>query len=276
MKVVATMNRLRLLPYVLTLMGVTSLFAPSELKAIDIKVENASVSSVVQLLRTQKCAAISFIEAAQPGTVSLNFERATVSEILSEIVRQDPAYRSETIRGRDVLYPAVPEFQAVVGDVDIQSQPRQAATELYVHLLRNAVPAFSDLVPPVLFGDNRMQIYSDKVTLRPKGRVIEHFVDLLGKDQGLYFEFIEARSGAPSLDFDDVPCTPSPKQALPGRIDTSTLSAEQLKMGRLAVLGTDGRVSVVSGDRVWAAMPLRPHVQSSVTSSKRRPVALAA
>jgi hypothetical protein len=201
------MNCLRLQPFVLTLMGVTSLFAPSELKAIDIKIENASVSSVVQLLRTQECAAISFIEAAQSGTVSLSFERATVAEILSEVVRQDTAYRSETLGGRDVLYPAAPEFQAVVGDVEIQPQPRQAATELYVDLLRNAVPAFSDLVPPVLFGDDRMPIYSDKVTLRSKGRVIEHFVDLLGKDQDLYFAFIEARSGAPSLEFERATCT---------------------------------------------------------------------
>jgi len=176
------------------------------LYGVDIKVDKVPVSMAVEYLRTHECAAISFIDSDQRSVVSLNLRNATVEEVLSKIVAQSSAYRSENIAGREVLYPAAPEFQATVDNVEIQRKPRQEATELYVDLLRRAVPAFPRLVPPVLFGDNRMPIYSDEVTLRPKGRVIEHFVDLLGEDHRLYFKFIEARSGLPSLEFERLSC----------------------------------------------------------------------
>lgn len=176
---------------------------------LDIRVENVSASGVVQLLRTQHCAAVSFIEASQAKALSLDLRQVTVSEVLREIAERDPAYRSETIGARQVLYPATSEFQEVLGPLTIQGQPRQSAAEIYVDVIRKQVSAFSDLVPPVLFGDERHPLYKDAVSLRERGRVIEHFVDLLGKDQSLYFEFIEARSGLPSLAFGRVPCAGS-------------------------------------------------------------------
>jgi hypothetical protein len=105
-----------------------------------------------------------------------------------------------------VLYPVAPEFQAILDHVVIQSKPRQAAVELYVDVLRKEVPALSDLVPPILFGDERRPMYSEVVSLREIGRVIEHFVELLGQDKTLYFEFIKARSGLPSLVFGRLRC----------------------------------------------------------------------
>jgi hypothetical protein len=178
----------------------------STLHGIDIKVDKVPVSIVAEYLRTHKCAAVSFIDSGQRSVVSLDLRDATIEEVLSKIAAQSSTYRNESIAGRDVLYPTAPEFQATVDNVDIQHQPRQEATELYVDLLRRAVPAFPRLVPPVLFGDNRMPIYTDKVSLRPKGRVIEHFVDLLGEDHSLYFKFIKARSGLPSLEFERLSC----------------------------------------------------------------------
>lgn len=178
----------------------------SALYGIAIKVDKVPVSMVVEYLRTHECAAVSFIDSGQRSAVSMNLRDATVEEVLSKIAAQSSTYRNENIAGRNVLYPTAPEFQATVDNVDIQHQTRQEATELYVDLLRLAVPAFPRLVPPVLFGDNRMPVYSDKVTLRSKGRVIEHFVDLLGKDHGLYFKFIKARSGLPALEFERLSC----------------------------------------------------------------------
>jgi hypothetical protein len=178
----------------------------SALHGIDLSVIKVPVSVVVRDLRSHGCAAVSFLDTGQQGVVTLTLKGATVTEILEKIAAQNPAYRSEVISGRDVLYPAAPGYQAFVDDIYIQDQARQAATERYVEMLERTVPAFADLVPPVLFGDDRMPIFSDKVTLRPRGRVIEHFVDLLGQDRSLYFGFIQARSGLPSLVFDRVHC----------------------------------------------------------------------
>ena len=180
--------------------------ASGSTQVFDIRVENVPVSNVVQFLRAQQCASVSFIEAAQAGRVSLDLQQVTVEEVLLNIAKQNPAYRSESIRGRDVLYPVAPEFQAILDHVAIQSKTRQAAVELYVDVLRKEVPALSNLVPPILFGDERRPMYSDVVSLRERGRVIEHFADLLGQDKTLYFEFIKARSGLPSLVFGRLPC----------------------------------------------------------------------
>jgi hypothetical protein len=192
------------LPPALTLSMIVTL--SSALYGIDMNVDKVPVSIVVEDLRIRECAAVSFIDSGQRSIVSLNLRDATAEEVLSKIAAQSSTYRSEKIAGRDVLYPAAPEFQAIVSNVDIQRQPRQEATEIYVGLLRRTVPALSGLIPPVLFGDSRMPIYSDKVTLRPRGRVIEHFVDLLGEDHSLYFSFVRARSGLPSLDFERLSC----------------------------------------------------------------------
>jgi hypothetical protein len=173
---------------------------------VDLRLENAPVSAIVQLLHSRSCAAVSFIAAAPEGKVNLEAKGASVSEILSKIVQSSSGYRAETIAGRSVLYPVSPEFQMVLDRVEIRSKPRQAALEEYVDLLRKRIPALATLTAQWLIGDDRHPIYSDLVSLRPEGRVIEQLVDLLGQDQSLYFEFVEARSGVPMVRFSRVHC----------------------------------------------------------------------
>jgi hypothetical protein len=176
-------------------------------KLLDIKVKDAPASAVIRLLRERYCAAVSFIEAPQPSSVSLDLRQVTVAEVLRQISIQNPEYRSETIDGREVLYPSTPQFQLIVEHVEIQATPRQLAAELYVDVLRKSIQAFSNLLPPIIMGDERRPVYSDKVSLREKGRVIEHLSDLLGfDDQSIFFELIKAKSGLPSLVFEQLHC----------------------------------------------------------------------
>jgi hypothetical protein len=176
------------------------------LRPIEITVQGASATAVVQLLRRQECAPVSFIAAPGERTVSLNVHGATVAEVLRQIAAQDPAYRAETIAGREVLYPAAPEFQLAISGIDIASTSRLDAAYRYLDRLGRDVPAFSTLAPPMVIGDSRHPIFSQKVTLRPTGRVIEHLVDLLGQNPDLYFQFSKAMSGVPELVFDMVSC----------------------------------------------------------------------
>jgi len=176
------------------------------LRPIEITIRGASASAAIQLLQRQSCVPVSFIAAARGGTVSLSVRGATVAEVLRQIAAQDPAYRAETIAGREVLYPAAPEFQVALAGIDIASTPRLAASYRYLERLRRDVPALSTLAAPMVIGDSRHPIFSEKVTLRPTGRVIEHLVDLLGQNPELYFEFNKAMSGVPELVFDMVNC----------------------------------------------------------------------
>jgi hypothetical protein len=182
---------------------------PPSIQVIDLRADRVPASEIVHSLRSRSCASVSFIPVLQAGTVSVDAKRATVPEILSQVARTNPAYRSETIDGRDVLYPAAPEFQTVLKEVAIQRIPRQTATETYVDLLRTKVPAFATLVAPWVIGDERRPLFTDPVSVRSTGRVIEQLVDLLGDDRNLYFEFIQARSGRPFIGFARVRCITS-------------------------------------------------------------------
>ena len=180
--------------------------APPKLGPFDLKTGTVPVKAVIQLLRDQECSPVSFIDVAHSAPISLDLRRVTAADVLRRIAQSNPGFRAETIDGRDVLYPARPEFQKVVDAVVIQSTPRWDASIDYVDRLNKEVPAFADLVSPFVFGDSRHPILSDRVSLRPKGRVIEHLVDLLGEDRALYFEFTRAMSGVPELLFQWVNC----------------------------------------------------------------------
>jgi hypothetical protein len=183
--------------------------APPKLGPFDLKMDSVPVKAVIQLLRDRECSPISFVDVAHPTPISLDLRRVTAAEVLRQIAKSNSAFRAETIDGRDVLYPARPEFQKVVDGVVIQSIPRLDASYDYLDRLNKEVPAFADLGPPFVFGDSRHPILSDRVSLRPKGRVIEHLVDLLGEDRALYFEFTRAMSGVPELLFQWVNCAGS-------------------------------------------------------------------
>jgi hypothetical protein len=179
---------------------------PGRRRPIALKVDEVAPSAVIQLLRDQQCAAVSFIGVARTRTISLDLHGVAVGEVLQEIAKWAPGYRAETINGRDVLYPATPPFQTVLDGIEIRELPRVEACDRYLERLRKEVPAFADLAAPVVYGDSRHPIYSTKVSLRPRGRVIEHLVDLLGPDPNVYFEFDKAPSGVPALSFERVKC----------------------------------------------------------------------
>jgi hypothetical protein len=180
--------------------------SPPGVQRIDLQLTNAPVAAIIEVLHSRACAAVSFIAASPDDKATVYAQGASVVEVLADIARSNPGYRAETIGGRSVLYPVVPEFQTVIDRIDIQSKPRQEALDEYVDVLRKRVLAFATLGPQPMIGNERHPLYSDPVSLRPKGRVIEHLVDLLGQDQALYFEFTRAYTGVPVVSFSRVHC----------------------------------------------------------------------
>jgi hypothetical protein len=196
-------NMLLLLPIVpLT----ASASPPPAVRSITLHIEHAAVPEIVDLLRKRACAAVSFIPAVPPGEASIEASGATVPEVLGQIARRNPIYRSETIAGRDVLYPSTPEFQRVLDHVEIESKPRQAATEIYVDRLRKEVPAFLQLLAPMIIGNAGNPVYTDIVSLRARGRVIEQLMDLVGQNKRVYLEFFQAKTGRPAVIFTQLSC----------------------------------------------------------------------
>jgi hypothetical protein len=179
---------------------------PSGLARVTLKVRAALPSAVVQLLRAQACAPVCFIASGSDRLVSLDLQEATVRDVLADIARQDPTYRAETISDKDVLYPARAEFQRVVSGIDIKDAARLDACYVYLKQMRPEVPALSNLAAPFVVGDHTHPIFSTKVSVRPRGRVIEQLMDLIGADKKLYLEFGRAMSGVPEMLFQWVKC----------------------------------------------------------------------
>jgi hypothetical protein len=115
---------------------------------IDLEITDTTVPAVIGILRTTHCAAVSFIQAPGDQRVTLALRKASMDRVLRELATQQPAYRYEMIAGHHVLYPASPEFQAVVRGVQIKDMERFPAADKYLLSLRKAVPALARLAGP--------------------------------------------------------------------------------------------------------------------------------
>jgi hypothetical protein len=183
---------------------------PGASPRIDIEAHGATTAAVIAQLRGAHCVPVSFVEVESGQHLDLSLHQVTAPEVLQKISATISAYRFEAIRGRLVLYPTRPEYQAIVAGVDIAQQPRFGAASKYIETLRHAVPSFSKLASPgfLTLALGPSPFFDEQVTLRPKGRVIEHFVDLLGRAPRVYFNIAPAPTGVPAFSFDETSCPP--------------------------------------------------------------------
>ncbi len=179
-------------------------------ETIDLDLPETTVPAVVAVMRERYCAGVSFIPAPGDQRLSLAVHGGSVEQVLQEIAAQKPVYRHETIGGHDVVYPATPEFQAVLGGVDVRQTGRFTAIYKYLPQLKTAVPFFGRLAGPnmVSFGGPELAFFSQPVSVRERGRVIDQLVDLLGANPRIYMTFVTAPSGVPAMDLGQVECQP--------------------------------------------------------------------
>jgi hypothetical protein len=110
-----------------------------------------------------------------------------VKELLNELLSRRHEYRRETILDRIVIYPVNPQYQRIVTNVQIEGVGRREAEERYIKMLQARYSDFRDFDLSYLtigFGGPG-PAETDPVSLRPRARVIEHFMQLLGDDRKL-------------------------------------------------------------------------------------------
>jgi len=131
---------------------------------------------------------ISFVEAQDYPPIHVYLNNASVQELLASVVRLRPEYRYETILNRVVLYPIARMYQHVVTGIHVEGLLRGEAKDRYIKILRSRDPDFDDLgrMEGVIDGasDGPTPFIPETVSLTPRARVIEHFVQLLGDDYG--------------------------------------------------------------------------------------------
>ena len=129
---------------------------------------------------------VSFVEAQDDPPVHIYLNNASVQELLEGVMGANPNYRYETILNRLVLYPRAPMYQRVVTGVHVKGLGRKEAENKYVEIVRSRDPDFADLdrskiTLEIGFG-GPAPFLTEPVSLTPRARVIEHFVQLLGDD----------------------------------------------------------------------------------------------
>ncbi len=198
---------------VFVFLGLVTFFSDSPADALVLRTRINPLPAVpmdgqdlVRLLRRQHIA-INFIRASTDPVVRPARRAGTLRDILTVLVSETHVYRYLIISGHLVLYPATEGYEQVVTiprDV-YQKVPRMTAATAYVEWLRTHLPEFGDLVPPALIGDPRARAYTDSVSLKPSGRILDHLVGLLGDDSTLLFAIETARSGKPMFVFYRLP-----------------------------------------------------------------------
>lgn len=181
---------------------------PPFVGTIDLDLPETTVRAVIAMMRERYCAGVSFIPAPGDQRLRLAVHGASVEQVLQEIAARKPVYRHETIGGHDVVYPATPEFQAVLGGVDVRETGRFAAIYKYLPLLKAQVPALARLAGPNMFGNLQLAFFTQPVSVRERGRVIDQLMDLLGANPRIYMTFVTAPTGVPAMDLGEVECQP--------------------------------------------------------------------
>jgi len=164
-----------------------------------------AVSRFIFALRENHRASVSFIQAdervdrleAQPSD--------DVDAALRGLVSQAEAYRRTEQAGHLVVLPRAPVWDTLVADVPITDVPRLEAATKYIALIRTRVPGLSDLLEPPMKGDPSSPLYTQPVSLQPRGSIVQHFAELLGSDRSVVFTVERLISGARLFYFDQVP-----------------------------------------------------------------------
>lgn len=148
-----------------------------------LKVDRASVDTIVTRLRELHHVRLSFVDAGEEKLASVSAKDGTLKEILDQLVQQTQRYSYAALNGHVVLFPSTDVFRTPV-DVDgLSPSGRYNTAAAYVSSIRSKIPALVNWWGPIAAGTSpQHSVFADRVTLRPRGTVIEHLVDLAGED----------------------------------------------------------------------------------------------
>ena len=168
---------------------------------VSMSVNQVPVYEIVRALRNDNHVAISFIDADVDSVattrISLDLKNVTLGQLLKEIISTLPIYTFTAIEHHLILFPDIEKYRLPVHNIEIRSIDRSKAVVRYIAELARQYPSFGQLLPPVIKGNAGATLYAEEVSLSKEGTVLEHFVELLGKNPKVVFSILKTRSGAP-------------------------------------------------------------------------------
>jgi HEAT repeats len=158
---------------------------------LPVSVGRARVREVVDRLREDAHADVSFVEGDESSTVVIDAANLSVEQILRAVAQQVPSYRYEVIAGHPFLYDGGARWQLQLDNVDLRNVPRERALADYAALLRRRAE-FAKLIPPGHLGVGGAEDPNDplqeRVTLQSSATVIAHLAQLLGPSRRMVID----------------------------------------------------------------------------------------
>ena len=175
---------------------------------VNVSFKEGSLINAIKSLNEDLGLPVSFIEGEDAGSpFELKADGMSVREILREMMSDSPEYRCAIVDDRVVIFGEVAGIHEKIQNVDIVNIPRARASRAYLKKVAKEVTALSDL--DFLFGGIvDSPTFGDQVTLTREATVLEHLVQLLGKDEDVYFWIRRASTGSRYLTLGSVPSAP--------------------------------------------------------------------
>jgi hypothetical protein len=162
-------------------------------KEISVEYRNLELNDVIHSLQASHDLPISYIDhQSDSKPISLTTRKSTVALLLQAILARSPGSICQILNGHVIIYPNRPEFKMIVRNIDIVNCPRGAAAKRYIESAKLQVAYFEDM-DIILGGVLELPLLSDRVSLTSRASVIDHLVQILGRDESVFFNIRKPR-----------------------------------------------------------------------------------
>lgn len=166
--------------------------APFLAEKVTLDIRDVAVREVVENLQNKLALPISFIEASEVAKITLRLAQVPAVQVIGNLLSQVPGYRCDLVESHVVIYPDQGSYLQEVSGVSIVDEFRGAAARQYLdHIEIKGLQGIAFLATGLLEGE----VLSEKVSLRPKARVIEHLAQMLGPNERVFFVIRESPGG---------------------------------------------------------------------------------
>jgi hypothetical protein len=153
----------------------------------------STVRDFVETLRRECGIPLSFIEHDSREFFSLPARAVTLDDFLRAAAERQGHYRCEILAGRLVFRSSDSTFDLIVSGVDLVEEPRLSAQNQYIDHLQDYDRRFESWAHPFWAGNPDSPVFDDPVTLTPRAPLVQHLVQLMGRDEFIFFDIPAAR-----------------------------------------------------------------------------------
>ena len=172
----------------------------NEQENISFDIVEKPLIKVIEVLWEEYLVPISFIDTNPQSIITIKVKSGSIYSILDRVVSLLPRYEYHTINQRLVLLPREVKYGLMVADLDVLSEQRIDAGYKLVEAVRTQYKEeFGRLGQPPMVGNLLSNTYTDVVSLSSSGKVMDLFVQLLGKRRETVFVIAYPKPDFPVL-----------------------------------------------------------------------------